>query len=413
MQINEVISHTKYEAEIRKALMQAFREPLFDKSAYVIDKTNTVLASRNHADEAEPLYIKDNTTLPDRFFNDWLTNQIIEVISNRIAENLKELIIQMTGADHYVYFHQTKKNENGYIVPATNDIVLSEQQFLYKWLHELYLIIDKLLVDEGIVVDDRVVSMQQFLSFLKDNTFIGLSKHNDNCIQELYQGLHGSANTLIHELVHGSQNSAQRKKNPKQRVRYNTYMSKTPLNQLTNDENYDEYYHASPQEIAAKAHNTVFEIMNESKRKDHYNYLNQMILEVKYIINRKQSSGYPIVDYYKETFKPGTKYYFVYKRFIKLVYLEVVSYVESQMNVLSETATAGATSSANIGTVVNPHISPGKARGKKSYTGTPGKSGTKAPSQPTIVQPKTSTGTAVNALDIKGTSVFGGTLIKR
>ena len=37
-----------------------------------------------------------------------------------------------------------------------------------------------------------------------------------------------------------------------------------------------------------------------------------------------------------------------------------------------ESATAGATSAANIGTVVNPHISPGKARGKTSYLGKPG-----------------------------------------
>jgi hypothetical protein len=75
---------------------------------------------------------------------------------------------------------------------------------------------------------------------------------------------------------------------------------------------------------------------------------------------------------------------------------------------ISESATAGATSSANIGTVVNPHHSPGKARGKRSYTGSPGKSGTKAPPQPKVVQPKTSAGTAVNGLDIKGSSLFGG-----
>lgn len=75
-----------------------------------------------------------------------------------------------------------------------------------------------------------------------------------------------------------------------------------------------------------------------------------------------------------------------------------------------ETATAGATSSANIGTVVNPHISPGKARGKKSYLGTPGgPGGTKAPPQP---KPKKQKPTD-NALDMK-TSLFGeGNLIKR
>jgi hypothetical protein len=82
--------------------------------------------------------------------------------------------------------------------------------------------------------------------------------------------------------------------------------------------------------------------------------------------------------------------------------------------ILSEEATAGATSSANIASIPNPNISPGKARGKKSYTGsmTSG-SGTKSPPQPKISQPKTAQGTAVNALDIKGTSLFGGSTIKR
>lgn len=80
-----------------------------------------------------------------------------------------------------------------------------------------------------------------------------------------------------------------------------------------------------------------------------------------------------------------------------------------------ETATAGATSAANVGTVVNPHISPGPARGKKSYTGSPwgGKSGTKSPPQPTIKQPKKKNGTATNALDMKS-SLFGeGNFVKR
>ena len=76
--------------------------------------------------------------------------------------------------------------------------------------------------------------------------------------------------------------------------------------------------------------------------------------------------------------------------------------------ILAESATAGATSSANIATVANPHISPGKARGKKSYIGSPGKSGTKSPPQP-----KPANMTGKNALDMK-TSLFGeGSAIKR
>jgi hypothetical protein len=80
---------------------------------------------------------------------------------------------------------------------------------------------------------------------------------------------------------------------------------------------------------------------------------------------------------------------------------------------VAETATAGATSAGNIATVDAPHISPGSARGKRSYTGSPGRSGTKAPPQPKVKQPKTRAGTAVNALDMK-TSLFGeGNFVKR
>ena len=74
-----------------------------------------------------------------------------------------------------------------------------------------------------------------------------------------------------------------------------------------------------------------------------------------------------------------------------------------------EQATAGATSSGNVATVVSPHIAIGKDRTKKSYTGSPGKSGTKAPKPP---KPKKQKPTD-NALDMKGTSIFGGPLLKR
>ena len=79
-----------------------------------------------------------------------------------------------------------------------------------------------------------------------------------------------------------------------------------------------------------------------------------------------------------------------------------------------ESATAGATSSGNIASIANPHLSPGQARGKKSYIGNPmgGKSGTKAPPQPVVKQPKAANGTAKNALDMKN-SIFGENPIKR
>ena len=77
-------------------------------------------------------------------------------------------------------------------------------------------------------------------------------------------------------------------------------------------------------------------------------------------------------------------------------------------------ATEGATTSAMVGSFPNPHISPGPARGKISYTGSPSTgSGKKAPPQPKVKQPKKKDGTAINALDMKA-SLFGeGNAIKR
>ena len=81
--------------------------------------------------------------------------------------------------------------------------------------------------------------------------------------------------------------------------------------------------------------------------------------------------------------------------------------------VITEVASAGATSAGNIATVVSPHIAIGQDRFKKSYTGTPGKSGTKAPKLPKIVQPKNPNGTAKGAHALPGVNLFGGPGIKR
>ena len=71
--------------------------------------------------------------------------------------------------------------------------------------------------------------------------------------------------------------------------------------------------------------------------------------------------------------------------------------------IVTEAATPGATSSGNIATVVSPHIAIGPDRYGNSYTGSPGKSGTKAPRVP---KPKKIKPTD-NALDMEGVSIFG------
>jgi hypothetical protein len=80
---------------------------------------------------------------------------------------------------------------------------------------------------------------------------------------------------------------------------------------------------------------------------------------------------------------------------------------------IREQATAGSTSAGNIAAVVSPHIAIGPDRFKKSYTGTPGRSGKRAPRVPTSYAPKNSNGTALGAHELTGTSLFGGPLVRR
>ena len=80
---------------------------------------------------------------------------------------------------------------------------------------------------------------------------------------------------------------------------------------------------------------------------------------------------------------------------------------------IKEQATAGATSAGNIASVVSPHVAIGQDRFKKSYTGTPGRSGKRAPRVPQAYTPKNANGTALGAHELAGTSLFGGPLMKR
>lgn len=80
---------------------------------------------------------------------------------------------------------------------------------------------------------------------------------------------------------------------------------------------------------------------------------------------------------------------------------------------IKEQATSGATSAGNIAAVTSPHIAIGPDRFKTSYTGTPGRSGKKAPRVPTAYTPKNANGTAKGAHELSNTSLFGGPLVRR
>ena len=75
---------------------------------------------------------------------------------------------------------------------------------------------------------------------------------------------------------------------------------------------------------------------------------------------------------------------------------------------IKETATVGTTAAGNIASVTSPHVAIGPDRFNKSFIGSPGKSGTKAPRVPQAYTPKNPNGTAKGAHELKGTNLFGG-----
>lgn len=81
--------------------------------------------------------------------------------------------------------------------------------------------------------------------------------------------------------------------------------------------------------------------------------------------------------------------------------------------VIKEQSTTGSTSAGNIAAVVSPHVAIGPDRFNKSYTGTPGHSGKRAPRVPTAYTPKKADGTAKGAHELTSTSLFGGPLVRR
>ncbi len=76
------------------------------------------------------------------------------------------------------------------------------------------------------------------------------------------------------------------------------------------------------------------------------------------------------------------------------------------IEILSETATTGSTSSGNIASVVSPHLAIGDKNRRKKY----GKGGN--PKPPMTVQAKNKDGTAKNALDMPN-NIFGAGAVKR
>ena len=190
-----------------------------------------------------------------------------------------------------------------------------------------------------------IVDIDKFWEIIKQVTY---SKF------DVFGPMNSMIDTKIHELVHVSQHLNQPKHGAKGKgTEYRSKLAKNrdefvkairAINDGTATERDYELYYSSLQEIPAHAHNAVLEILkgyyfpdklsgNDSK--DVLDSVRNLKTDIKMLASGKMEYGSPMyksdaLAYYTKIFnKPNTPgLYAVYKRFVKLVYQELVRYIE-------------------------------------------------------------------------------------
>lgn len=405
MIINEIISISHYEPKIFKMLNHVFEVPLWSNDTFMLDRTGNVMASRGHKHEKTPIYLKEKSAI-DYETSEWFIEQFLNTLSDTMTESFSHLTHDIVGRSIKLYLMPFDDNSQGTMSTNKHDLKIN-QSIIVDLLYDVVEIMIDQMSKKHILSNKYIVDFQKFVNYLKHTTFLDLIKFDMELYDELVQIIRKMSSTIIHELVHAMQMTKQ----PGTDVSYTSYLKKGRVS----DEDSNEVYFASPQEIPAFAHQVAVDVINKAQSKYAEDALAVgLAQDLKKIMQGEYY--HDIINHYFDLYNKPTdaKYYQIYKRFLKLVYNEIIGHIEKMKvtEIIKETADAGSTTSANIGTVVNPHISPGSARGKKSYTGSFGKSGTKAPPQPKVVQPKNPDGTAKNALDLN-TSLFGGAVAKR
>lgn len=147
--------------------------------------------------------------------------------------------------------------------------------------------------------------------------------------RDVERNVENLVSVVIHELVHVVQHNQQYKKG-KTSTEYRSYLSKnnkdfySSINKIHNSEHNDKdyrLYRGSPQEIAAFAHEAALKFIR---------YIDLEYIDVEYIKDLKKDLPRELEYYIERMFNDpkNADEYKVFKRFNKLMYQEVVRYIE-------------------------------------------------------------------------------------
>lgn len=298
--IQEAISLTY----LRDPLIKAIKEETIDVTKRMAAKDNLVPQDvKAHA-------IKDVSMSG---VTKSITPEFVRLLSIRLSNRIPDLIKKETGMYSTLRFEQSKVGGS-----ADRTVVNININTLDRLIP---LIIENIM---QITLDNLGSEKDLFNDFFKSlNTYAGeifntySSRDSDRIIEEM-------VNTIIHEYVHIAQHTQQFIKGSRD-LEYRSYLTKdkskfySAINKMhageTDDESY-KLYRASPQEIAAFAHNAALKYIRD--------------IDPDALDSYKRDLNKDLGGYMEDMFSDPTNQqeYKIFKRFHKLMYQEVVRYIE-------------------------------------------------------------------------------------
>lgn len=298
--LNEAISLT----HLRQPLIEAINEQLIYCTTQMGYKEKLVPA------DVREKAIKDVSLSG---INKVMTPVLFEMMKQMVAHAIEDTIRKDTHIPCSVEFQKLKTggHASGLDIVINSDVIQSLAEDMLEKVYQVT--IDSLDSEENLVPTFFKIcrTISEYISRR------GLDRDVERNVENL-------VSVAIHELVHVVQHNQQFKKG-RYSTEYRSYLSKnskdfySSINKIHNSEHNDKdyrLYRGSPQEIAAFAHEAALKFIKD--------------IDIEYIEEYKKDLPRELEHYIERMFNDpkNAEEYKVFKRFNKLMYQEVVRYIE-------------------------------------------------------------------------------------
>lgn len=271
--------------------------------------------------------------------------EVIHIVYSSIEKELSEIFTDIVGSPVRAQFKDIKVGGS-----AGYDYIILNVPDSYQNTDRLKL--QEQISDSGGMTWDDDTNTARIANIAEVYWMIQYYRFDD---MKIIDHLHDLVPTKIHELVHIKQHITQSHRVQQgKKTEYRSpladknrfYQAISNIHNGTATDEDNKIYYASLQEIPAHAHNTALDIIeqiwfpNDPENisadviSDLYHSINQLIKMVKQITSKDTKYGSPMyyssrLRYYNDTFNVpnNPELYTIYKRFIKLVYQELVNYI--------------------------------------------------------------------------------------